>query len=207
MASILPKDIFNHPLESTQNPALFLIEWAATPSLEPSIASSRENHPQPTNLSHIAFGLMGSVQTWPHRRNYLEPWWRPNKTRGYLYLDRPPTPDILPWPQTAPPYRVVDNLSDYFRQAKPRFELMPRMVHGILELFRDEEEHGNLRWMVMGDDDSIFFVDNIVDVLSEYDHTKYYYIGWHSGDGCFEPLVFVRPGFWRGRDCVELPIG
>ncbi|KAL6564765.1 hypothetical protein OROMI_016215 [Orobanche minor] len=123
---------------------------------------------------------MGSVKTWPHRRNYLEPWWRPNKTRGYLYLDRPPTPDILPWPQTAPPYRVVDNLSDYLRQAKPKFELMPRMVHGILELFRDEEEHGNLRWLVMGDDDSIFFVDNIVDVLSEYDHTKYYYIGWHS---------------------------
>ncbi|KAL8545137.1 hypothetical protein ACS0TY_005360 [Phlomoides rotata] len=121
---------------------------------------------------------MGSVKTWPHRRAYLEAWWRPKKTRGYVFLDRPPTPDLLPWPQTAPPYRVVDNLSHIFRHIKPRFELMPRMVHGILELFR--EENDDVRWIVMADDDTIFFVDNIVDVLAEYDHTKYYYLGWHS---------------------------
>lgn len=32
----------------------------------------------------------------------------------------------------------------------------------------------------MGDDDSLFFVDNIVDVLSKYDHTKKQYIGMFS---------------------------
>lgn len=32
----------------------------------------------------------------------------------------------------------------------------------------------------MGDDDSIFFLDNIVDVLAGYDHNKYYYMGAHS---------------------------
>lgn len=32
----------------------------------------------------------------------------------------------------------------------------------------------------MGDDDSLFFVDNIVDVLSKYDHTKKHYIGMFS---------------------------
>ncbi|KAL0371084.1 UNVERIFIED_CONTAM: hypothetical protein Sangu_0426500, partial [Sesamum angustifolium] len=154
------------PISNIGNPQLFLIKWASSSSpSQPVSGFSR------TNLSHIAFGLLGSVKTWPHRRGYLEAWWRPNKTRGYVYLDRPPTPDLLPWPQTAPPYRIVDNISEIFRSVKPRFELMPRMVHGILELFR--EEHDDMRWIVMGDDDSIFFVDNIVDVLAEYDHTKY----------------------------------
>lgn len=32
----------------------------------------------------------------------------------------------------------------------------------------------------MGDDDSIFFIDNMVNVLREYDHTKYYYLGGQS---------------------------
>ncbi|KAL2238596.1 UNVERIFIED_CONTAM: hypothetical protein Sindi_1051300 [Sesamum indicum] len=161
------------PFSNIGNPQLFLIKWVSSSSpSQPDSDFSR------TNLSHIAFGLLGSVKTWPHRRGYLEAWWRPNRTRGYVYLDRPPTPDLLPWPQTAPPYRIVDNLSEIFRNVKPRFELMPRMVHGILELFR--EEHDDMRWIVMGDDDSIFFVDNIVDVLAEYDHTKYYYLGWHS---------------------------
>ncbi|CAL5384845.1 unnamed protein product [Camellia sinensis] len=32
----------------------------------------------------------------------------------------------------------------------------------------------------MGDDDSLFFVDNWVDVLEKYDHNKYVYIGGHS---------------------------
>ncbi|XP_073022319.1 uncharacterized protein [Primulina eburnea] len=163
-------------LFNTQNPHLFLIKWASPSS--PLSTTSNEQHYSPTNLSHIVFGVMGSLKTWPHRRGYIDSWWRPNKTRGYVYLDRPPTPNILPWPQTSPPYRIVDNLSELFRYTKPRFELMPRMVHGILELFR--EEHENMRWIVMGDDDSIFFVDNIVDVLAEYDHTKYYYLGWHS---------------------------
>ncbi|CAN4120980.1 unnamed protein product [Withania somnifera] len=52
---------------------------------------------------------------------------------------------------------------------------MARMVHGIMEVFR--EDHEGVRWVVMGDDDSIFFVDNMVDVLARYDHTKYYYLG------------------------------
>ncbi|KAL8531616.1 hypothetical protein ACS0TY_008276 [Phlomoides rotata] len=126
---------------------------------------------RPTNLTHIAFGIIGSVNTWPHRRLYLQAWWRPNRTRGYVYLDRTPTPNLLPWPQTAPPYRVANNLT-----ARPG--VLPRMMHGILELLR--EENDDVRWVVMGDDDSIFLVDNLVDVLAEYDYRKYYYIGYRS---------------------------
>ncbi|KAG8388981.1 hypothetical protein BUALT_Bualt02G0182000 [Buddleja alternifolia] len=158
----------------------------------------------PTNLSHIAFGMMGSVKTWPHRRGYLESWWRPNKTRGYVYLDRPPTPDLLPWRQTAPPYRIVDNLTELFKETKPRFELMPRMVHGILELFR--EEHDDVRWIVMGDDDTICFVDNIVDVLGQYDHNKYYYLGWHSESVISNYWYSFNQAFGGGGIVLSYPL-
>ncbi|GKB06055.1 glycoprotein-N-acetylgalactosamine 3-beta-galactosyltransferase [Tanacetum coccineum] len=47
---------------------------------------------------------------------------------------------------------------------------MVRMVHGVIEVFREERE--GVRWYIMGDDDSMFFVDNLVDVLSTYDHTN-----------------------------------
>ncbi|KAK4725747.1 hypothetical protein R3W88_030664 [Solanum pinnatisectum] len=49
------------------------------------------------------------------------------------------------------------------------------MVHGIMEIF--EQEHEGVRWLIMGDDDSIFFLENLVDVLAKYDHNKYYYFG------------------------------
>ncbi|KAH0704930.1 hypothetical protein KY290_009644 [Solanum tuberosum] len=55
------------------------------------------------------------------------------------------------------------------------------MVHGIMEVL--EQEHEGVRWVVMGDDDSMFFVENIVDVLAKYDHNKYYYFGAQSFGG------------------------
>lgn len=134
----------------------------------------------PTNLSHIVFGLLGSEKAWHHRKAYIESWWRPNATRGFLYLDKAPTGhDLLPWPDASPPYRVSDNLTEFLRETKARAPVMIRMVHGIMEVFR-ETDNKNLRWVVMGDDDSVFFVDNIVDVLGQYDHTKYYYLGGQS---------------------------
>lgn len=36
------------------------------------------------------------------------------------------------------------------------------------------------RWFVMGDDDTVFFTENLVTVLSKYDHNQMYYIGANS---------------------------
>ncbi|XP_015161354.1 uncharacterized protein [Solanum tuberosum] len=60
------------------------------------------------------------------------------------------------------------------------------MVHGIMEVVR--EVHEGVRWIIMGDDDSIFFVDNMVDILAQYDHTKHYYFGGHS--------EFILSNYW-----------
>ncbi|XP_073158556.1 uncharacterized protein [Henckelia pumila] len=131
--------------------------------------------PDPTNISHLVFGLVGSEKAWRRRKTYIESWWRPNITRGYLFLDRPP--GMPAWSPSAPPYKVSDDLTKLFRNTDVTAQ---RIIHGIMEAFREAADDINLRWLVMGDDDSIFFVDNIVDVLSTYDHTKYYYFGGQS---------------------------
>ncbi|KAI3783425.1 hypothetical protein L1987_42506 [Smallanthus sonchifolius] len=38
----------------------------------------------------------------------------------------------------------------------------------------------DVRWFVMGDDDTVFFADNLVLVLSKYDHRQMYYFGGSS---------------------------
>ncbi|PSR90177.1 Glycoprotein-N-acetylgalactosamine 3-beta-galactosyltransferase [Actinidia chinensis var. chinensis] len=131
-----------------------------------------------TNVSHLIFGLVGSLNAWWHRKAYIESWWRPNVTRGYLFLDTAPTAELLPWSAASPPLRVSDDISGIVRESKHVAPVMVRMVHAILEVFREGDQ--GVRWIVMGDDDSIFFVDNWVDVLAKYDHTKYVYIGGHS---------------------------
>ncbi|KAI8526157.1 hypothetical protein RHMOL_Rhmol13G0287300 [Rhododendron molle] len=136
------------------------------------------DHNSPTNINHLVFGLVGSLKAWRHRKAYIESWWRPNVTRGYLYLDTAPTEELLPWSAASPPLRVSDDISKIVEESGHVAPIMVRMVHAILEVCREGDQ--GVRWYVMGDDDSIFFVDNWVDVLAKYDHTKYIYIGGHS---------------------------
>ncbi|GAA0172393.1 glycosyltransferase [Lithospermum erythrorhizon] len=147
--------------------------------------------PQKTNLSHLYFGLLGSEEAWHYRKAYIESWWRPSAIKGYLYLDEQPKGhDILPWSKNSPPYRVSENLTNFLQETGATAPVMIRMVHGIMEAFRQAEtEKGlDLRWLVMGDDDSIFFVDNIVELLASVDHNKYYYFGGQS--------EYILSNFW-----------
>ncbi|KAL1547449.1 hypothetical protein AAHA92_23926 [Salvia divinorum] len=127
-------------------------------------------YPPPTNLSHLLFGILGSEKASHHRKAYTESWWRPGAARGALFLDKPPS---RPWSPTLPPYRVSDDLSGLLHKRDLRAQ---RMVHGIMEVMREMGEE-ELRWLVMGDDDTIFYVDNIVEVVSKLDHTSHFYLG------------------------------
>ncbi|KAL1554060.1 hypothetical protein AAHA92_14657 [Salvia divinorum] len=132
-----------------------------------------------TNFNHVVFGLLGSENTLHDRKHYIESWWRPNVTRGVLYLDKVPTGDLMPWSDASPPFRISDDLTMFLQETKARSPRNIRIVHGIMEVVRDMRD-ANLRWVVMGDDDSIFFVENIIDVLGGFDHRKYYYLGGQS---------------------------
>ncbi|KAI3788082.1 hypothetical protein L2E82_00727 [Cichorium intybus] len=123
----------------------------------------------PTNISHIVFGITGTVETWHAKKHFIESWWRPNVTHGFLFLDESPT-QYLPWPPTSPPVRVS---SDH--KGVPYTIRMARVVQ---ETFKAENR--SARWYVMADDDTIFFLENLVNVLRKYDHEGYYYVGMNS---------------------------
>ncbi|XP_019163045.1 PREDICTED: uncharacterized protein LOC109159383 [Ipomoea nil] len=135
----------------------------------------------PTNITHLVFGIAGSSNTWGNKRWYIESWWKPNTTRGYLFLDTPPLRH-LPWPPTSPPFRISDDNSKYLqpnnRRRTPSAAI--RMVRVIQETFRAAENGGGARWYVMAEDDTVLFVENLVGVLSRYDHRKMFYIGMNS---------------------------
>jgi hypothetical protein len=132
----------------------------------------------PTNINHIVFGIVGALNTWNSRKPYFESWWRPNITRGYLFLDGPPTPEFQPWPSNLPPFRVSEDVRKITTFPKTVRLIPARIVRTIIEAFREGDK--NVRWYVMGDDDTIFFLDNLIGVLAKYNHSNYYYIGSNS---------------------------
>lgn len=159
----------------------------------PPAASPKPDDPPPpeakTNLSHLIFGLVGSEKAWHHRKAYIETWWRPNVTRGFIYLDTEPTEELLPWSPWSPPYKVSDNITKIVKETGHVDATVARLVHGIMEVFRDcDGDDGRVRWVVMGDDDSIFMLENMVELLARHDHRKHYYFGGHS--------EFILSNFW-----------
>ncbi|XP_052176186.1 uncharacterized protein LOC127790638 [Diospyros lotus] len=128
----------------------------------------------PTNISHVVFAIGASARTWHDRRQYSELWWQPNVTRGYVWLDEEPDPNTT-WPDNSPPYRVSE---DWTRFRYSSSQSAVRMARIVLESFRVGPP--DARWFVMGDDDTVFFTDNLVSLLSNYDHRRLYYVGGNS---------------------------
>ncbi|RZC86914.1 hypothetical protein C5167_030265 [Papaver somniferum] len=125
-----------------------------------------------TSISHILFGIGGSIKTWASRKHYTDLWWKPNITRGFVWLDE--NPNKKEWPKNSPPYRVSENTGRF----KYGSSTSNRIARIVLESYRLRLK--NVRWFVMGDDDTVFFTENLVTVLAKYDHNQMYYIGGNS---------------------------
>ncbi|KAK3005126.1 hypothetical protein RJ639_017850 [Escallonia herrerae] len=165
---------------------------------------SATSSPPPTNISHIAFGIAGSSATWGHRRRYSELWWQPNTTRGYVWMDEKPHPNSTRsgnCSSSSPPYRVSD---DWTRFKYSGSASAVRIARIVLELFRVGLP--DVRWFVMGDDDTVFFVDNLVTVLSRYDHRSMYYIGGNSESVEQDEMHSYEMAFGGGGFAVSYPL-
>lgn len=127
-----------------------------------------------TDISHIMFGIGGSAETWQQRRHYCELWWKPNITRGFVWLDKEPGA----WPVASPPYRVSGDTARFKYTNWEGSRSAVRLARIVKESFELGLE--NVRWFVMGDDDTVFFTENLVNLLNKYDHKQMYYIGGNS---------------------------
>ncbi|XP_076947767.1 uncharacterized protein LOC143619807 [Bidens hawaiensis] len=137
-----------------------------------------------TELKHIAFGIAASSRLWQTRKEYLKLWWRCRETRGAVWLDNQvrTTKD-----ENLPDIHLSDDTSK-FPYTNPNGDhstiRISRVVSETLQLGLED-----VRWFVMGDDDTVFIVENLVRVLSKYDHNQFYYIGTTS-ESHFQNMLF-----------------
>ncbi|KAK2969149.1 hypothetical protein RJ640_026783, partial [Escallonia rubra] len=136
----------------------------------------------PTSLQHIVFGIGSNRKTWPLRKNYVQLWWRTNQMRGCVFLESMPPSDGNSHydADSLPPLCVSEDTSRFrysFRGAGG-LQSAIRVARVVMETVA--LNHSNVRWFVFGDDDTIFFPENLAKVLSKYDHDLWYYIGTNS---------------------------
>ncbi|KAL1803225.1 hypothetical protein ACET3Z_031872 [Daucus carota] len=130
-----------------------------------------------TDISHVLFGIGGSAKTWNTRRHYSEVWWKSNVTRGFVWLDDAPDSTIK-WPETSPPYRISEDTARFKYTSWYGSRSAIRIARIVKESY--DLRLDGVRWFVLGDDDTVFFVENLLTVLRKYDHNQMYYIGGNS---------------------------
>nr|KYP51769.1 hypothetical protein KK1_026430 [Cajanus cajan] len=162
-----------------------------------------EQKHHPTNISHLLFGIGGSASSWQTRRHYSELWWRRGVTRGHVWLDTE-LPENETWPATSPPYRVSADTSAFKYTCSYGSRSAIRLARIVKESFELGME--NVRWFVLGDDDTVFFLDNLVTVLSKYDHNEMYYVGGNSESVEQNVIHFYTMAFGGGGFAISYPL-
>lgn len=120
-----------------------------------------------------------------------------------MWLDKDP-PGNETWPETSPPYRVSGNTSEF----KYTCSYGSRSAIRIARIVKESFELGleNVRWFVMGDDDTVFFIDNLITVLSKYDHNQMYYIGGNSESVEQDLVHFYTMAYGGGGFAISYPL-
>ncbi|KAJ8764829.1 hypothetical protein K2173_010294 [Erythroxylum novogranatense] len=127
---------------------------------------------QQTETEHVVFGIAASAKLWEQRKNYIKIWYKPQKMRGIVWLDdavEARKDDGLP---TVKISGDTSRFSYRNRQGHRSAIRISRIVSETLRLGLN-----NVRWFVMGDDDTVFVTENLIRVLRKYDHNQFYYIG------------------------------
>ncbi|KAL8543592.1 hypothetical protein ACS0TY_004240 [Phlomoides rotata] len=129
-----------------------------------------------TTLEHIVFGIAASSKLWNKRKEYIKLWWKPEKgMRGIVWLDSPVKSNRNE-SNSLPEIRISGDTSRFAYKNKQGHRSAIRISRIVSETLRLGETE-NVRWFVMGDDDTVFVTDNLVRILNKYDHNQYYYIG------------------------------
>ncbi|XP_019421074.1 PREDICTED: uncharacterized protein LOC109331184 [Lupinus angustifolius] len=154
------------------------------------------------SLKHVVFGIAGSSKLWKQRKEYIKLWWRPNDMCGHVWLDEQVLQehgdDLLP------PIMVSEGIS-HFRYTNPLGHPSGLRISRIVkESFR--LGHSDTRWFVLCDDDTIFNVDNLVDVLSKYNSSEMIYIGSPSESHSANSYFSHSMAFGGGGIAVSYPL-
>ncbi|KAG0578201.1 hypothetical protein M758_4G004900 [Ceratodon purpureus] len=198
--------LFAADLNMTQRPASGAFFEDPTPNCH-SVLRLRSGSsivgPRNADVSRIVFGIAAATDMWWSRKEFLKLWWKPNsKMRGYVFLDKQPLGSY--WSPELPPYRISESTAHFKYTYKGGWRSAIRISRIVSEMFRLGLR--NVDWFVMGDDDTLFFVDNLVQVLSKYDHTKMFYIGSNSESHLQNILFSYNMAFGGGGFAISYPL-
>lgn len=162
---------------------LYLISYLFpinAPPLSNSIAKAIITR-TPISRRHVLFAIASSSKSLPRRQSYIRLWYSPDSTRALAFLDSN-VPDNYSSDPTVP--RVVISAdTSKFPYTDPRgLRSAIRVARVVKEAVDLTDESDGVRWFVFGDDDTVFFVDNLVRVLSKYDDNRWFYVGSSSED-------------------------
>ncbi|XP_077247454.1 beta-1,3-n-acetylglucosaminyltransferase radical fringe protein, putative (DUF604) [Tasmannia lanceolata] len=190
-----------------------LKHWDSTPQSSPlpphpttpKTASTppQNSTPHPPNdlsLNHIIFGIAGSAQLWHRRREFIRLWWRPNEMRGHVWLEE----QVMVSDPSLPEIRVSEDISR-FRYTNPTGHPSGLRISRIVsECFRLRLP--GVRWFVLGDDDTIFNVENLIAVLKKYDSSEMVYIGSPSESHSANTYFSHSMAFGGGGIALSYPL-
>lgn len=154
-----------------------------------------------TQLKHIFFGIAASSSLWEKRKEYIKLWWRPEETRGIVWVDKEVRTSRR---EKLPEIRVSEDTSQFSytnRQGERSALRISRVVSETLRLGLKD-----VRWFVMGDDDSVFIVENLVRILSKYDHGQFYYIGASSESHIQNIYFSYAMAYGGGAFAISCPL-
>ncbi|KAE8654798.1 TraB family protein isoform 1 [Hibiscus syriacus] len=152
--------------------SLYLVFFHPQPPLPLAVPTSPR---PPTRRHHILFSIASSSNSFPRRSSYIRLWYNLHDTRAIAFLDQPLSSPAGP---DLPPVVVSGDTRSFPYTFKSGLRSAIRVARVVKEAV-DRNETG-IRWFVFGDDDTIFVVENLVKVLSKYDHDKWYYVGSSS---------------------------
>ncbi|KAF4401689.1 hypothetical protein G4B88_000737 [Cannabis sativa] len=152
---------------------------AAADSVQIVRRKSRETA-EKTEIRHVVFGVAASASLWSQRKNYIKLWYRPKTMRGVVWLDKIVEKDGNGEGEEddrklLPPLKISSDTSVFPYTNKQGHRSAIRISRIVSETLRLGLK--DVRWFVMGDDDTVFVTDNLVRILRKYDHNQMYYIG------------------------------
>ncbi|KAK9121269.1 hypothetical protein Syun_018886 [Stephania yunnanensis] len=170
--------------------------------------TTQQQPPPPTSLEHIVFGIAGSAKLWNHRKNYVKLWWSRHKDeniRGFVWLDKLST-NVLNEnnDRDLPPVCISENTQRFPYAHRTGNRAAIRISRILTETVRMGLK--DVRWVVMGDDDTWFVPDNLVRVLRKYDHEQYYYIGSVSESHIQNIAFSYDMAFGGGGFAISYPL-
>lgn len=176
--------LFTSPSSCYTNPPPIKISNSISNLSSPILTPNQTLNP--TNLSHIVFGIAASSKLWQKRKEYIRLWYSPKSMRGYVWLDRP-VKTYKSDSDHLPSIKISSDTRNFPYKHRKGDRSAIRLSRIVSETFRLDLP--NVRWFVMGDDDTVFIPDNLVKLLSKYDHSQPYYIG-SSSESHIQNIIF-----------------